>query len=314
MTDDSPTGINSTITEVDYLFPEIPPCPYIFFSFDLVNSTLYKIKQKEDWPIVFAQFFRVIKEEMKNRFQDIKVWKYIGDEILFFMKLNSRNELSKILPCAFDALNCTLENLKKVFNSILEPLSLKSTIWLAPVMFIEGEELKNLGKIKTKNIAFEVNFENQTSLIDFVGPDIDTGFRISKYAEKGKLVVSAELAYMIFIVDLKKELFSNLKIVSYEDLKGIWDDRFYPIIFYYDDWNHIKNSFKYDDRFKSKIINNICSDNVENLDKLETIFQQLRFCEEINYIMTELESAEKVIEEKAKEKPGKQIPLIVPEN
>ena len=195
-----------------------------------------------------------------------------------------------------------------------KPLSLKSTIWLAPVMFIEGEELKNLGKIKTKNIAFEVNFENQTSLIDFVGPDIDTGFRISKYAEKGKLVVSAELAYMIFIVDLKKELFSNLKIVSYEDLKGIWDDRFYPIIFYYDDWNHIKNSFKYDDRFKSKIINNICSDNVENLDKLETIFQQLRFCEEINYIMTELESAEKVIEEKAKEKPGKQIPLIVPEN
>lgn len=321
MAQNSSHGINSVINEAKDLFPEIPksPSPYIFFSFDLVNSTIYKNKQQEEWPAVFTQFFQVIIEEMKSRFQGIKVWKYIGDEILFFKPLNSRDELFEALPCAFQALNHTLENLQKAFPSIFKPLSLKGTIWFAPVMFIEGQELLGLKMGKMKNIAFEIISENDASLIDFMGPDIDIGFRISKYTEKGKLVISADLAYMLFTADSpgllekkKKNLVSNLKIVSYEDLKGIWDDRFYPVIWYYEDWSNIKNSFAYDDHFKSRIINNIYLKCFEELKELPGIFQQLELREEKDKLLEILEHAEKIAQEKTKEKPGIQIPIIAP--
>ncbi len=262
---------------------------------------------------------------MKKQFQGIKVWKYIGDEILFFKLLHSVEELLEILPGSFQVLNRTLENLQKKFNSIFKPLSIKGTIWCAPVILINGQEIENLGKElenrgmeKTENIAFEVIYENQASLIDFLGPDIDTGFRISKYAEKGKLVISADLAYLLLIAaptgrlkTKKNSLVSKLKIVSYEDLKGIWQNRFYPVIWYYNDWGKIQKSFEYDDRFKSKIINNIYLNCIEDLEMLPRIFQQLNRLEEKNNLLKILEDSEKIAKEKAKEKPGKQIPLIV---
>ena len=181
------------------LFLKKPTSPlfYVFFSFDLVNSTIYKNEQKEKWPIVFAQFYQIIREEIKKEFQGIKVWKYIGDEILFYKMLNSTEELFEIVHGSFKALNCTLKNLKNSFRDIFKPLSLKGTIWGAPVMHVRGEELKKLEMEKSQNIALDVVYENQVSLKDFMGPDIDIGFRISKYAEKEKLVISADLAYML---------------------------------------------------------------------------------------------------------------------
>lgn len=302
------------------LFFEKPTFPqlYVFFSFDLVNSTIYKNKQKEKWPIVFAQFYQIIREEMKKEFQGIKVWKYIGDEVLFFKMLNSNEELFEIVHGSFKALTFTLEKLKNSFPDIFKPLSLKGTIWEAPVMPVIGEELEKLEMEKTQNIALDVVYENQASLRDFMGPDIDIGFRISKYAEKEKLVISADLAYMLLKAHppnketkkKKNDLLQNLKIVSYEDLKGIWNDRYYPVIWYYKNWGKIKDTFEYDDRFKSKIINNVCLDQFDDLEELAKIFQQLNLKDEKDSILKILKESEKSAKEKAKEKAGKRIPVL----
>lgn len=317
MMQNSRDGIRQVAVEEEDLFVKIPPFPllYVFFSFDLVNSTIYKSAQKGKWPVVFAQFYQVIRKEMKKKFQGIKVWKYIGDEILFFKILNSTKELLEIVTGSFDALNFTLENLKNSFPNIFKPLSLKGTIWCAPVMKTRGEELENLEMEKIQNIALDFTYENKANLRDFVGPDIDIGFRISKYAEKEKLVIGADLAYMILKAKAprgikKDDLVKNLRIVSYEDLKGIWNDRYYPVIWYYKDWEKIKNTFEYDDRFKSGIINNVCLDQVHYLGELPKIFQQLNLRDEKDNLLRILKESERIAKERAKEKPGKRINII----
>ena len=64
---------------------------------------------------------------------------------------------------------------------------------------------------------------------DFLGPDIDTGFRIGKCTQPGMLVVSVEMA------ELLSEAPGDVnpmigKIVGWEELKGVWNDKRYPVI------------------------------------------------------------------------------------
>jgi len=306
-------------TGKDLSFDElILPAPqlYVLFSFDLVNSTVYKNKQTKIWPSVFAQFYQVIKGEMKQRFHGIKILKYIGDEIIFFKEIISTGDLFEVIPGASEVLTSTLEQLGDLYNENFKPLSLKGTIWCAPVTVCKGEELKNLKMEGVRNIALDVVYENEVSLRDFMGPDIDIGFRISKYAEKEKLVISADLAYLLLktnppknIMKAGEALVQNLRIVSYEDLKGIWDERYYPIIWYYNDWESIEDTFEYDDRFKHKIINNICLKQAKSLENLTGIFTQLGITDEKNKLLTILEESE-VLSKKEKLKKQTKIPVI----
>lgn len=287
------------------LYPEEKRRPqiYIFFSFDLVSSTEYKNTHKKEWPKVFAQFYESIKREMKTRFPAIKVWKYIGDEVLFYKTLNSKAQLFETIPEAFEVLTSSLKHLDNSFPVIFKPLSIKGTIWCAPVVIVRGEELENLHMNEAPNIALTVVYENNNSLRDFIGPDIDTGFRISRYAGKEKLVISADFAYLLLETEAlagvsKDTLVQNLKIVSYEDLKGIWKDRYYPIIWYFKDWEKIKEYFDYDDRFKSKIINNIILNQIYPLEELRRIFRQLKFDKDIRNLLEILKESEKAFESK----------------
>lgn len=64
-----------------------------------------------------------------------------------------------------------------------------------------------------------------------MGQDIDTGFRIKKETQERRLVLSVELAE---ILSEKTEYLSNLNIITYKALKGVWRNRLYPIIWYHD--------------------------------------------------------------------------------
>jgi hypothetical protein len=285
---------------------------YVFFSFDLVNSTIYKNRQKKMWPTVFYYFYQIIKEEIRREFNEIQVWKYIGDEILFFRDLKSSADLFQIVPGAFRALKSTLGYLDKLFKTEdLKPLSLKGTLWIAPVIEVKGEDFADFKPKwdESANIALNVTYENESSFKDFLGPDIDIGFRIAHYSWKEKLVVSADLAFLLLKsntpgTDDNQSVANDLRIVSYEDLKGIWDSRYYPVIWYYDDWKKINDSFEYDDRFKEKIIGhiigNIIKGQTEKMDKLEHIFKQLHILENKNELVERLKEIEKT--QKAEEK------------
>jgi hypothetical protein len=123
---------------------------------------------------------------------------------------------------------------------------------------------------------------------DFLGPDIDAGFRIAKFVERKRLLISAHLAGLLHRERAScEQIEKRLKIVSYEVLKGVWDGRRYPIIWYEDDWANVDSSFLYDEHFSSPLIATIrtalpLTSDEQNLDRIEKIFSDLGRADELN--------------------------------
>ncbi|WP_235699275.1 hypothetical protein [Clostridioides difficile] len=108
-------------------------------------------------------------------------------------------------------------------------ISLKGAAWIAIVSrnpnfnALENNE-------QYENISAMYDLSNNYKIFEFLGNDIDAGFRISKQTCPERLVLSFELAY---ILSRKTDILSKLHIITYKKLKGIWKDKLYPIIWYH---------------------------------------------------------------------------------
>src|SRR6266542_2947096 len=113
---------------------------------------------------------------------------------------------------------------------------------------------------------------------DFLGPDIDAGFRISKFALRKRLVASAHLAWLLYKERANCSGIENqLRIVGLEALKGVWGGRHYPIIWFERDWQHVNETFLYDEHIDSETVRRIKNWSSEDgrLDLIEKIFSDL---------------------------------------
>src|SRR3546814_5080236 len=64
--------------------------------------------------------------------------------------------------------------------------------------------------------------------LDFIGPDLDLGFRLSKFARPASLLLSLDLVEMLLAADNRADVV--LYLVGREELKGVMFGRPYPII------------------------------------------------------------------------------------
>lgn len=69
------------------------------------------------------------------------------------------------------------------------------------------------------NIFKKYRINDSQQINEFLGQDIDTGFRIKKETQDRRLVISVELAK---ILSDKTEYLSRLNIITYKSLKGVW--------------------------------------------------------------------------------------------
>jgi len=193
----------------------------------------------------------------------------------------------------------------------------KATVWCAEVAYFQPQDLAGanmkLEREGIKNITFvsSLDYPNTNETKDFLGPDIDLGFRLAKYSQRKRLIISSDLAFLLYKID--KEKFSkSLKIVSYEQLKGIWDGRRCPIIWYEKEWGKkaILKSFLYDERYESFIVNRIVTDfkSLEKIETLEKIYDDLDKSQVIIKLFERLQKGEfKELSDTIK--PDPQIPL-----
>jgi hypothetical protein len=86
---------------------------YLFFSFDLVNSTQFKSAQPKIWPLAITRFYELIVSEMITRIAGATVWKFVGDEVLLMKRVSADQDIFESLPAASDALRVTTEQLFK---------------------------------------------------------------------------------------------------------------------------------------------------------------------------------------------------------
>src|SRR3546814_3468787 len=88
------------------------------------------------------------------------------------------------------------------------PLRLKGTAWLA--------------YLSENNIALEIPELSSNDVaphLDFIGPDLDLGFRLSKFARPASLLLSLDLVEMLLAADNRADVV--LYLVGREELKGV---------------------------------------------------------------------------------------------
>jgi isopentenyldiphosphate isomerase len=100
---------------------------------------------------------------------------------------------------------------------------------------------------------FPSDLGGSRAVYDFLGPDIDAGFRASSHSAKHLLVLSAELGWLLS-GKCGPDFPPRLRVVGYKQLKGVWSGRYYPIVVYHRDWNDLPKQLSYDDRFTSEVI------------------------------------------------------------
>lgn len=224
----------------------------LFVSFDLVNSTAFKAAH-DRWPLVISQFYEITLREVRELSPDFKLWKFVGDEVLFFRPVSDFSQLAADIKGLFSAIGKVIQHMDATFEETKNFLSVKGTAWLARVTYVPPGQMRGVfqqevgGKSLT-NIMVEVPHEEAGSVVDFLGPDVDVGFRIAKFSDKKKLVLSANLAKCLISYCAGDAIeASHLKIVGIEALRGVWNGRPYPIIWYFEDWNAISSTFYYDE-------------------------------------------------------------------
>ncbi len=204
---------------------------FLFLSVDVIDSTQRKY-QDRDWTVslsdFYSEFSQILKEECsraairvnagKKRELTLPVpsqWKINGDELLFFISIiESFREVKPAEDSQYSLILWYINVFRK-----------------AIARFNETSELKIKGTAWTGNTPVD-NSRVESERTEFIGKSIDIGFRISKFAEIGKFVISVELAILLMrdnFLTLRRNdirLFCQNKVV----LKGVLGNKEYPVI------------------------------------------------------------------------------------
>lgn len=269
---------------------------YIFYSFDLANSTSYKSNQPEEWPVLITPFLNKVPElmqiEQENAYGTsgkVYLWKTAGDEVLFYQKINCMKDVYSVVPIC----NEIMKKLKGFLSDFdyNHQLDVKATLWCARTIEIfstDSQKAKErVGKVEgsCRNLVWVVD-PNQPRNKDFLGQDIDAGFRIAKFALPGRIALSAELALILHKMARDKVLEKiwkkyglksvdeHIKIICYQKLKGIWDEQGYPIIWFEEKWDEFK--FRYDEHLTSDFVSFVESKKREDVLMLVDVYEQRR--------------------------------------
>lgn len=200
----------------------------LFASADLVGSTSFKasksLRKSPEWAPTFDEFFSQFPQELDGAYSklaspfhdcDDKLvpWKFSGDEILFTTVLADHREVATHLVAFRDVLRSyPMDWAKKGI-----PLGLKGTAWLAGFP-VTNRELQIRGPT--------------TTTTDYIGPSVDLGFRIAKFASPRRFILSADLALMLLTasVNLRRESDFEVFLHKREMLKGVIGGKPYPIV------------------------------------------------------------------------------------
>jgi hypothetical protein len=170
-------------------------------------------------------------------------WKVNGDEIIYTKVLSDHRQAFACVHLWSE----TIRQYRKDLRTEFKTLDIKATGWLAGFPISNSEVIirNEVGRIDPLDTGDDVfyNFyllekyysgseEDKHSLTrDFIGPSIDTGFRLSTLSTPRKFTISVELALLLVSVTAPVATFRPLP-VRYDgrtQLKGVLGGRPYPV-------------------------------------------------------------------------------------
>lgn len=248
----------------------------LFFSYDIVNSSLYKTINYSSWTIVINKIFKYIDTLVTEKIPNCELWRILGDESVYIVQIRHIDQIYENVDSIFDILCKTKEYLSsgEIFKNCKSEidievmkmqniLSVKGTSWLAIVANDINAKCSNVENAYLHYNSFE-SIKNP-GFFEFLGKDIDAGFRISKETRDRRLVLSFELAY---ILKMKTDYLSKLNLITFRRLKGIWHEKLYPIIWFHDraKFKNIsfEESFKFDELEEDELSREYFNNRKEN--------------------------------------------------
>lgn len=199
----------------------------MFMSVDISGSTAFKSSTQADrdglaWVGAFEEFFREVPLIMIGQLaaafmeeEDVpecSVWKVIGDEIIFMAHPKSARQ-AQLLTIAF--YNTIINYDSTIFERW--PLRVRGCCWAA--------------QISNRNRQIEIpemmGADKEQTYIDYLGPDVDTGFRLASCVGRGQLIVSSNLVQALAGIEDTHGV--QFHYVGRKVLKGVYKGRPYPL-------------------------------------------------------------------------------------
>ncbi len=175
----------------------------LFVSADLVGSTAFKHGYREpdesSWMETFREFFETFPNTVSGQYERyldalgesqakalvghdvLTTWKFNGDEVLLQVRLHRYEEsLLHVLAARDAALQCPGRWTRKGCT-----LGVKLTAWLA------GFPVTNC------IVRLPLGASDGREVVDYLGPSMDLGFRLTHAADEGRFPLAADLALML---------------------------------------------------------------------------------------------------------------------
>lgn len=179
-------------------------------SVDIENST--RLKRKKTWfdsvaGFLFgfgAHFTRTLGKKDPD-VQKPNLWKALGDELVFFAEVSHLKDVRSYISALKEAIHLHNTDSKKYTPTV------KCSAWLAEFPF--------------SNMVLPLT-GGEESAHDFIGPQMDVGFRLARFATARKMVVSLELAWVLEHRDVDFSLFWD----GLQAVKGLVEGPGYPVI------------------------------------------------------------------------------------
>jgi hypothetical protein len=262
--------------------PKPLPKLRLFISTDIVNSTSFKQRRTNDklsqdgphpWLTTFNDFFSSIREELStlyetkkdgNSYGDTlgecpKFWKAAGDEVILVQTIEHEDQ-------PFITISLFLEIITKIRATIRSAgpgLDLKITAWLAGFPLNNAEFVLGIDRQRPEFPGSDDHYYSHYvyldrfyqkpepgEMLDFIGTQMDLGFRLASLATPRKLIISLDLAW-ILINTFKKdgdlwpnlfELTGRIRFDGTKTLKGVLSGAPYPIFWIDVKPDHLLNS------------------------------------------------------------------------
>lgn len=200
-----------------------PSAPVVLFmSVDIIESTSYKVRypavaSSSGWLDAFENFFRMTPLRFIGRIAEAytehegipecSVWRVQGDEIIFIALPTSAAEIY-LINVAF------LRTVYDCNEVIMNPhgLSVRGCFWAA--------------QLGGRNRPIDIP-EMHPAYIDYLGPDVDTGFRLTSFAGAGEVSFSYNV---IGVFEALASTSLHFRLLGMNVLKGVIMHEPYPVV------------------------------------------------------------------------------------
>jgi len=269
----------------------------VFLAVDLAGSTAFKAKKSsnswirtfkgfyanflKDYQAIYVEFCEENEECARYNEEEYfpKLWKTIGDEVIFVTCVSSQFHLFACVHAFDRALKQYREVLKSKEDT--EELDVKGNGWIAsfpiPNQTVSmttalNEEFEN----ELPDERHEANADQKPALFDFLGPGIDAGFRIARNSTPGFFTLSPMLAWLLCRANTNR-LFSkfsfDLEFRGVNELKGVVEGAPYPIVGINTERN---DRIRRIDRLKNEMLGGAEIDSNKLIEYLEVFAEQYR--------------------------------------